>query len=83
MTSVLEAIALIDAAIGTPTAEQVARERQQMENAHLRSLGLLAHEMGGIATKGCGKCGGTMYRTREKDGGSQWVCSNNKCGTVQ
>jgi formylmethanofuran dehydrogenase subunit E len=81
MTSVLEAIALIDSVIGEPTREQVAREQLRRERAHLTSLGLLPHEMGGIATKGCRKCGKTMYRTQERSGGSQWVCSS--CGAVE
>ncbi|MEC4020517.1 hypothetical protein [Streptomyces sp. H27-D2] len=40
-----------------------------------------------IATKGCGKCGGTMYRTIETDSDGNatnetaWVC--NSCGNVE
>ncbi len=83
MTSVREAIALIDAVIGSLTPEQAAQEQRRKEHVHLASLGLLPREMGGIATKGCGKCGRTMYRTREKNGQGQWVCSNPACGTVE
>lgn len=83
MTSVLEAIALIDAVLGPPTAEQARDEKERKELANLHSLGILPHKMGGIATKGCGKCGGTMRRTKERDGSGQWVCSNNKCGAVE
>lgn len=45
--------------------------------------------MGGIATKGCGKCGGTMWKTYETDEngneipGGQWVCGNPSCGAVE
>lgn len=40
-----------------------------------------------IQTKGCGRCGGTMYKTRDVDENgnvsseSQYVC--NSCGAVE
>ncbi|MFE4857326.1 hypothetical protein [Streptomyces sp. NPDC056670] len=45
--------------------------------------------MGGTTTKGCGSCGGTMYKTYETDANgnvtseSQWVCANPQCGTME
>ncbi|MFK0182337.1 hypothetical protein ACIQVR_41005 [Streptomyces xanthochromogenes] len=45
--------------------------------------------MGGIWTKGCGRCGGTMQKTYETDkdgnvtGESQWVCANPSCGAME
>ncbi|GGZ22320.1 hypothetical protein GCM10010387_14350 [Streptomyces inusitatus] len=42
-----------------------------------------------IQTRGCPKCGGTMYRTVDTDpdgnqiGAPQYVCSNHTCGTVE
>lgn len=80
MTSVTEAIGLIDALIGTPTREQTERQRSDMALMRLHSLGLTEAEMGGVATKGCGKCGQTMYWTRDKDG-NQWICSS--CGHIE
>jgi hypothetical protein len=76
-----EALRLIDAVIGPRTDEQLMREKLDREVAHMRSLGLLPLEMGGIATKGCTKrgCSGTMYRSRDADG-PMWIC--NKCGKV-
>ena len=81
MTSVYEAIALIDAVIGAPTTEQVVSEKKRREASRLTSLGFAPREMKGVATKGCRKCGKTMYRTREHSGASQWVCSS--CGAVE
>lgn len=78
MTSVMEAIALLDAVLGIPDARQVTAYREEAQERHLFALGLLPGEMGGIATKGCGKCGGTMYRTEDTDGSGLWVCS--ECG---
>lgn len=81
MTTVAEAISLIDAVLGTPSAEQVARRHREDQQSLLRSLGLVPWAMGGIATKGCNKCGGTMWRTEEPGGGGQWGCG--KCGAVE
>lgn len=83
MTDVLEAIALLDAVLGAPGKEQAAQERQKFADSGLSALGLAPWTMGGIATKGCPKCGGTMYRTQEPGGAKQWVCQNYKCGAVE
>lgn len=82
MTSVIEAIALIDSVLGVPTPDQAKQEQRRLHHDQLAALGLSPHAMGGISTRGCPRCRGTMYRTRDK-GGSQWVCSNNKCGHVE
>lgn len=45
--------------------------------------------MGGIQTKGCSGCGGTMYKTYETDENgqvtseSQWICANPQCGNME
>lgn len=42
-----------------------------------------------IETKGCGRCGGTMYKTVDVDENgnptsqTQWVCSSSSCGAVE
>ncbi len=81
MTFVVDAIGLIDRVRGVPTPEQTKAHQDLMECQHLTAIGLLPHEMGGIATKGCDRCGGTIYLTQESDGSQQWVCSG--CGGVE
>lgn len=83
MTSVIEAIGLIDALIGIPTRAQTEQACSDMAVRQLHSLGLNLPRMGGIATKGCGSCGGTMWRTVDDNGNgaSQWVCGS--CGAVE
>lgn len=58
-----------------------AAEREAEDALRLKGLGfIVAEDTPAIATKGCPKCKGTMYRTEDKDG-KQYVCS--KCGHVQ
>lgn len=84
MTSVPEAISLIDALIGAPTPGQTERARSRLAVQRLYSLGLTPLTMSGIQTKGCGRCGGTMYKTVDHNGsGGPFVCSNPSCGTVE
>lgn len=84
MTAVLKAISLIDALIGPPTPEQAEQARSRMAVQRLRALGLTPVTMSGIQTKGCGRCGGTMYQTVDHSGsGSPYVCSNLSCGAVE
>lgn len=83
MTSVLDAIALIDAVLGAPSPERIEQERENRNTNNLLALGLTPAFMGGIATKGCPRCGGTMIRTEEPDGEKQWVCRNLACGAVE
>lgn len=81
MTSVIEAITLIDALIGVPTPEQTHRDTTAR---NLGALCLTLPEASAIQTKGCGRCGGTMYRTVDHNGsGSPYVCSNLSCGAVE
>jgi hypothetical protein len=79
--SVIEAIGLLDTVLGVPSPEQAARDKQQLLWNSLRSLGIRPVTMGGVATKGCGLCGGTMWRTKDPDGSKQWVCAS--CGAVE
>jgi hypothetical protein len=79
----MEAISLIDAVLGVPSPEQARQEKDRRQRMTLASLGLLAPVMGGIETKGCHRCGGTMYRTVEPGGGGQWICSNTSCGAME
>lgn len=80
----LEAIALLDAVLGVPTKTQTEKLRDSYRAAGLRAMGLEPFVMGGIETRGCSQCGGTMYRTVEPGGGgSQWVCASSSCGAVE
>jgi hypothetical protein len=84
MTSVIEAIAALDAVLGVPTREQAVRAAEQHRDARLRAIGLDPLFMSGIMTKGCGRCGGTMYKTTETDGSSgPWICQNPSCGAME
>ncbi|MBT2508786.1 hypothetical protein J7I98_23445 [Streptomyces sp. ISL-98] len=73
------AIALLDAALGERATQRDADRRivNEMES----SMGQL------IQTRGCGKCGGTMYRTVETDdqgnptGYSMYICQG--CGHME
>lgn len=74
---------LIDEAIGPETPEAAAQRTAREDSQTMAALGFAPWQGGGIATKGCPKCKGTMKRTQERGGGSQWVCSNTKCGYVE
>lgn len=76
------AIDLIDDLIGPADP---ATEKTYEENRRFDSLGALPPQAGQtIQTKGCGKCGGSMYRTVETDsngnptGSNLYVCT--ACG---
>ncbi|MFK8911292.1 hypothetical protein [Streptomyces sp. YS-3] len=76
----LAAIALLDA---------VLDEAAPCRTSDRRILDEMETTMGQtIQTRGCGKCGGTMYRTVEVDENgqptneTQFVCSNPSCGAV-
>ncbi|MFE6690508.1 hypothetical protein ACFVFQ_29060 [Streptomyces sp. NPDC057743] len=70
-----EAFGLLDYALALRGG---CRSRRPMEDLHMGQL---------IETRGCGRCGGTMYRTVETDERgnptqeSQFVCS--ACGHVE
>lgn len=81
MTSVTEALSLIEQVIGPPTAEQRRARQELTERQHLSAMGLLPHEMDGITTKGGRNCGRTMYRRNDPKDGPVWVCSS--CGDVE
>lgn len=79
---------MLDTVLGARSNEQLAREQEERDHRRLVSLGFfLPAELGtGVETRGCPRCGSTMYRTYETDdrgnvtSQSQFVCNN--CGNV-
>ncbi|MEU9606134.1 hypothetical protein [Streptomyces sp. NPDC048057] len=74
-------LAMIDEAT-SPAARQATYERRVIEE--------MEAQMGQrIETRGCSRCGGTMYRTVDVDENGnptsypQYVCSNGACGNVE
>ncbi|MFE9742980.1 hypothetical protein [Streptomyces sp. NPDC006477] len=79
------ALSLLDDVLGARDPEEVSREQ---DARRLVSLGFLAPENGQtIQTRGCSKCGATMYRTVETDssgnptGSAMFICSS--CGNME
>lgn len=60
---------LIDSIIGPQSEAARARE----ERAALTTLGYAPWQGEGIATKGCPRCKGTMYRVKDKNE-RVWIC---------
>lgn len=74
------ALALLDDVLGT---HDKPAEHDARDSVRLESLGYLIPEDGEeIRTTGCPQpsCTGTMYKTRDSDDSSQYIC--NRCGHI-
>lgn len=77
----VDVLALLDAALDEVAPHRTAD--RQITDEMEATMGQT------IQTKGCGKCGGTMYRTVDVDengnptGAVQYVCSNTSCGNME